>query len=608
MRLIPKIFFLCLLLVPADYSTEIEQPDELSSYVRQYVSSAVSAIGKIGNYILTPEERPSWKEALFKTGIGLCGVIGIEQLRHEQQEYYSINTGYWTSTGLLFTGLRETFYLIYARFADAQALRQASRIYPKGKFKGTALAPKKYDQIIQERNRDLERCVRASKYILCSTISLYSLYNYDNIGNTLSFLGEGFFQGLANAGINLAILETGLFTGALLHNLNELKFGMDDRFLTYSPISEIVNGFVLMGVMGQILGKATSLPTLNQCLDKYIDIYTNILSKDCYINQTDHLIHCNNYSNLPFVNKLNEYAKYNAIHYPHSNEAELMLLNINMVCVMELSTAIASHPLFFRSALKFVRYFNSMLCFNVLSMIKKNINEYINPVIVQKESLNLSEKSNFSLDRQKGSQQKRYYSTEPSIEENAIPCKDCTQNDNVSLTSLGFPQESKGPRKKIKTRGAPDLSKVSENLISQISTSPIANKMDSLNKGIREAGLKRVEELRMQYPIKETIIDRELNQAATFLDGHIVKCSKNTRSLEWVRGKNRFSMHYEAPHGNDSNNYIGNRRNRVLNVLKTSYLVGLSEEAVIKYIEEHNFHELYRVDKFMHFILTNRTR
>jgi hypothetical protein len=325
---------------------EIEQIDEASSYDRQYVSSAVSFIGSVGNYILAPEKRPSWKGALFKTGIGLSGVLGINQFRDEQKEYYSVYTSNCVSTTLLFTGLRETFYLIYAQITDAQTLRQASKVHSKRKLKGIALAPKNYDQILQERNRDLERCVRASKYILCSTISLYSLYNYDNIGNTLSFLGEGFFQGLSKAGISLAMLETGLFAGALLHNLSELRYWMDDRFLTCSPVAEIANDFVLMGIMGQMLGQSTSLPKLKDCLDKYIDIYTNILSRDCYINKTNHLMYCNKHSNLPLVEKLNEYAKFNAIHYSQSSYSELMLLNINMVCVMELSTAIVSHPLF----------------------------------------------------------------------------------------------------------------------------------------------------------------------------------------------------------------------------------------------------------------------
>jgi hypothetical protein len=244
-------------------------------------------------------------------------------------------------------------------------------------------------------------------------------------------------------------------------------------------------------------------------------------------------------------------------------------------------------------------------------MIKKNINEYIiekNQVIVQKESLSLSEK----LDCLKNLKKKKHFTgvvgiEGARIEKKTIAFGDYSQNSNISSISSNIIQEPVLPRKKIKTTGVSDLSKASENLIRRISNPPSVHKVELFNKAIREAGLKRIEELRKKNPIKDTIIDKELNMAAKFLGGEIINGSKNTRKLVWIRGKNRFSMNSEAPHGNDSSNYTGNRRDRILNVLESGYLFDLNEKFVVNYIEKHNFYKLYRLEKFLYFVLTNKT-
>jgi hypothetical protein len=54
-------------------------------------------------------------------------------------------------------------------------------------------------------------------------------------------------------------------------------------------------------------------------------------------------------------------------------------------------------------------------------------------------------------------------------------------------------------------------------------------------------------------------------------------------------------------------NYDGNKLDRVLSIIETCYLIGLSEESVNFYIKQHNLFNLYRLDKFMYFILFNKT-
>ncbi len=602
-----KIVVLCFVLATVSYSSQssIEQVDE-PSHCRGSISSALSFLGsnadayvftpmgKVGNYVFTPEEKPTWKGALLKTSMGFGGILGSDQLSSNYKDNYNLDyTSYSLFTGLLCTGMREAIYLMYDQLVHPQMVSQARS------------STKKYDQIIKKRDKDIERVVRGTKLVLGSGISLYSLLNNNNPGNSLSLLGQGFFEFLESAGINLAILETTLFVGVLVHNLNELRYFLDDSFLTYSPISEIGNGVALAGIMGLILGDGSSLVKIKNCENTHINFYTEELMRDCYIKKNPFEIFCEINKNSYFVKELNQLLGSLAIQHRHLDDGSLVRFSITVMCIKELiGPRRLFHPDSFNSILKFISYTNLVLCFNVLPLLKKNITEYIlqtNLIIVKKEDLSLVA----DLGSPTATIKKRNDLKYLFVKEN----NDYTDTiiSSIAPDSSHFLQEPESCRKKIKTIGVPRLSK-----ISKIATSPISGSqravcsLEELTKVTREAALGRLTELRKKDPIKTKLIQSELGQATIFLKGGIFPIKGNIYSLRWKIADCNFSMNYEIPHASDSSNYRGNKRDRILSVLETCYLIGLNEESIKHYIEEHNLYNLYRLDKFMYFILFNR--
>ncbi len=602
-KIIFKILILCFVLAPVSYSSQssIEHVDE-PSYCRDSISTALSTvdayvftpIGKASKYVFTPEEKPTWKGALLKTSMGFCGIFGSNQLSTKYKENYNLDyTGYSLFTGMLFTGIREAIYLVYDQLVHPEMIRQAGS------------STKKYDQIIKKRDKDIERVVRGTKLLLGSGISLYSLLTNANPGNSLSLLGQGFFELVESAGINLGILETTLFVGVLTHNLNELRYFLHDDFLTYSPMSEIGNGLAFAGIMGLILGDASSLIKIKHCENTHIKFYTEELMKDCYIVKHPFEICCENNKNSSFVTEFNALLGSLAKNHPHLNDSSLVRFGISVMCIKELvGPRRLFHPDSFNTAMKFISYINLVVCFNVLALLKKNITDYIlqkNLIIIEKEELSLLADPDFSTAPiKKKNNLKHLFVKEKNVStDNSI--------SSMASESPDFLKEPESRRKKIKTRGIPDLSKIPKIATSPLSGSQRANtSLEESTRVIREAALGRLKELRKKDPIKTPLIQSELGQATIFLKGGIFPIKGNIYSIKWEMAGCNFSMNYEIPHAPDSNNYRGNKRDRILSVLETCYLIGLNEQSVKLYIEEHNLYNLYRLDKFMYFILFNR--
>jgi hypothetical protein len=167
--------------------------------------------------------------------------------------------------------------------------------------------------------------------------------------------------------------------------------------------------------------------------------------------------------------------------------------------------------------------------------------------------------------------------------------------------------ESNPPREKKKTRGMPNLSKSLPKKAPHKASKLQRSCVIELNNDKRDAALLRIQELRKQHPIKVGIIELELKKAAKFLKGYIKPVDGSEFSLDWTIGTNRYSLNFEIPHGKDPTNYKGNKLDRVLSVLETCYLIGLSEDSAEKYINEYNLHNLYRLKKYISYIFLHRT-
>lgn len=194
----------------------------------------------------------------------------------------------------------------------------------------------------------------------------------------------------------------------------------------------------------------------------------------------------------------------------------------------------------------------------------------------------------------------------------AIPKTNIGTGKKDNFYSLGEVEETQAPpkpkEKKPKTKGTPFKDgkiSIPKSKQSTNSNPTIRQTSDGPGNRDRDNALVRIKDLRGQNPIKTALIDREMRRLCQFLDGNLESAGHNSQKLSWRLGNKPISITYETPH-RPSNEYKGNKRDRVLSILEIGYISGLDPEKMEKYIQDYNLYNLLRLDKFCIYTLGQR--
>lgn len=535
--------------------TEVSEPG--------YLSSFSSSCRNWARYIFVPDEKPTWKDAITKTSAGFLGFVSLNPLLGSD----------WVTTGLIITGAREICYLAYTRMAYPKLPQElADKISVKNK----------YEKKIKEKDKELARAAKLVKLIALSGLSLNCLYNHDSLGNR-AFFGNTYymmtyhdfdFHKLGATESGFKCVQIAACIANLILNLMELKNLNKDSFLTSSPITEIVNAFVIASFFSQ---------------DSALDSKTAEIM-NCY-HIKGNFADC-----LPELKTANSHRQFLELKKTMYILGNKLYANMEGIGDKGLYT-----PYLKRGIMTFTK---QVLLVNGISMLKSNTETYWN-------KNPLLEKNVIPLDIQIKSPTKPK-SNKPFqiliIEADQSPAI----NDIAPLQPCAILPTKEDPtfftiREKKKTRGTPNKSVISKQSKSAKASSSQSKIPSDLLKDDRKAALDRIKELRNEYPVKAVKIEKELKLVAAFLNGKIKPVDGNEFRLEWSMGGNNFGMKFEKPHGQDATNYKANKLDRVLSVLETAYLVGLDEELANKYIKEYNLYNLTRASKFIYFIFSNKT-
>ncbi|MBM3468770.1 MAG: hypothetical protein FJX71_05005 [Alphaproteobacteria bacterium] len=518
-----------------------------SSFVRDAVSS-----------IFTPDEHPTWQRAFTKAGAGILIFLTADNITPESGIQSRVLTvGQWVGTGLMINALFDIIYLLYDHVRSPSVARQAF---------GPSLRPspqrqEAYNQIIEQRNHEMARVTRAGRFVLYSALTAYFI--------------SGYYQGL------MGMLERGTnpfsfslpkgttchnswdflcwpimtptfltyFVATLAYNVRELSYFGHPDFPQrgYVPLFEMANGYALIGLSAQLArGLGFDPKTLRALEHISPELY------DFYITQKNF--------------RLGDRVLYR------------MLLE-----------------------------WGNLRVYTGKFLILKNFLSYPwRRVVIQKISIPHTEDSALPDIRPRRSRTQTLHPTAPQTG-TMISTSTAFSSTQTSQTTPTATETSVAPHERIKTRGVADLTRA-QRQHSLLPASPsLLGRVDHKQKERTEA-LQRLSALRAQYPIKTHLIDSELKKAAAFLGGQITPVRGSEFSLMWRMGDHQFAITFETPHGSDSSNYSGNKRDRVLNMLETCYLVGLNEDEVHKYIQANNLYHLLRFDKLVYFIFFSRNK
>lgn len=581
------------------------------SFKGGYLNSLASNIGKLGRYIFTVEETPSWTGALLKTGLGFMGLISIDKIYMENSKiktHFMVDpAGQWISTGLFMNGIRETCSLIYSQVVGQPVQKKDT------KSKNATL----------QRSKDVARLLKLSKLILFSSFSLHCLYHYDTLGNISFFsshnhhVNYGFSSfSSSKSDYSLKYVQIAICTSNLVLNILEIKSFTTDRFLTNNPQSEIVNIVVFASFITQMGVLSIEGQKFHECFYKpylkIIDKETDSLFERNKITSLYDLKAMGDFTNQKTFNEIDNIAQ--SCMPPGKKGPEILREYLRSLRMDSITYAAEMPSFLFSNITLFSSYGMSYaklytmqnLILNSFLLIQENISSYwvVNPKI---------EKNSSVLDFKTEMPRQMTPAPSPSFEfkedKIILPSEKELDKEDVLLRPDDLPSESPNQtREKKKTKGTPHQYRDGKEINQKESCSQSSCNLEPSDKKIREEALQHIKELRKQHPINVKIIENELNDAKKFLKGEIVSVGGSEFSLRWKIGETQLAMNYEIPHGVDKSNYKGNKLDRVLSILEIVYLFGLSEELINKYIEEYNLQNLYRLQKYFTYILLNRPR
>lgn len=511
------------------------------------------------SFFLTPTQKPTWPTTLYKATTGASLMFSCNMLEDtsflESYPYvnYATSSAFIIGANILFSATGDTLYLLY----DAiQSPRIAKKIFgPHGKR--TPGKEATYNQLIEKRNQRISHCTRAGLYLINSLTMTYSTYRYANL--LTSFVSEGInpfalafpedYPSCTSSTILCRPLTTPIFLAlnlsTLIYNLRELSFFTDPTFSKRGdvPFFSYVNGFSKAGISAEIARlKGLDLQTL-EALARI--------------------------KNAPFL-----YEMYTA-QYKFSQLDRFLQLSIRFY---------GTYQVYEGAILTFKNIGSYFKRAAIIEEIREDITKNTKPEKITHKEKSLSKKHKNS-------------SLEQPVQENKD--KDIDFSNYEASSNLKYiPPEM---RVKTKKRGTADPSYLRENLIevSQI------NEQIDYKAQERERSLESIRLLRQQYPIKDRVIEKAINDLQGFLSAEKEKIDGNECRLVWYIGTKRYSLKYETAHGKDSSNYEGNKLDRILNMLEVGYLIGLNEEKIHSYIKENNRYNILRFPKFVTYLFMN---
>ncbi|MBA2727768.1 MAG: hypothetical protein H0U49_06315, partial [Parachlamydiaceae bacterium] len=264
-------------LSPCTFDVVENKNKEVLTRIQEIVSPFVSTISRLSKSIFIPLEEPSWHGALTKTGLGLIGFLGLNQLSNDLKMDFKFDLiGNCVSTGLLMTGVREACYLVYSKIMYPPLPQNEENI---GRVE-------KHNRIINRKNNDLARLIKLVKIVAFSCISLNCLYNYDTLGH-VSFLNTRpdsstyrVLNSIGNTDFSLSVFQAAICIANLFINFHEIKDFNQDSFLRDRPIFEIVNTAVLAIFFSQIGGLNPKARPYHECVIKKLNSNTDFMTAD----------------------------------------------------------------------------------------------------------------------------------------------------------------------------------------------------------------------------------------------------------------------------------------------------------------------------------------
>jgi hypothetical protein len=553
------------------------------------VYSTISSYVKDGlSHIFKPDENPTWQKTFAKTTIGISGFMISEYVaayntNPHYAAYTTNNIVNWSCAALTFNALADAAYLVYDYLRSPKLAHLA---FGRSKLP-TVQGVKKYNELVSKSNFEVARLTRAGRCVLNSAVASYFIYK------EIEELGR-----LYNKGINPFSLSypegqecttsqfcypimiptfLALFMSTLSYYIWELSHFVQPSFPDRGdiPFFEIINGFMWVGF-------AATIPKGHN-----IDLTT--LDALAYPGLYDFAVKSKAHQHLTYSQLYNLFCEQHNFH-----QSDRMLY------------------FFIQKAGNFKIHTSTLLAL-------KNSGSYIwGTVTIQKRKIDNtklaiplpenSKKKAVNTSPHKNPPVANHLQGEPKTQQIAWSQPTQESFPKTSMTTQESSINTKGER--TKTRGDSDISK-SKYSIKTSKTQQQNTKQaqeDDPTLSDRKAALERLKELGKQYPIKTSDINAELSNALTFVKGHILPAGRNEFKFIWYIGNNEYSMNYETPHGYDSSNYRGNRLDRVMTLMEMCYLVGLDEEKVNEQIEKYNLYHLLRMEKFLYYVFSNRSR
>lgn len=549
-----------------------------------------SKIRDLCTSLLTPNDEATWASALMKTGIGFTGMYSVD----DYNTTYINQSVEVISTGFFITGIKEIIYIAYANLAH--------KPYLVNSIKKSTLKFK----TLNEMNSDLSKLIKIVKIITLTGLSLHCLYNYDSLGN-LDFFDDNKFSAENAKFLNpttdskLQLAQIILCVSSIAINFKSLSHVQEKSFLKSSPIDEIIHACIFATFFSQI--NNIQIP---EYFIKCAQPFWNCLTKSerrCF-----HYI-------APCFEPFSKNQKIELITFYQKKLIRfLRILNPDSPRPFEMK----SGDLHLHYLKRYTKYYALLIqakdifslaksgvesWMQIPTLAKTNVGSFNPSVQIENEPLNAPSPVSCSLELPK-----------IELDEN-FPISHC-HSLQIKQEIPGLGKTLEVTKSKKKTKGIPHQGSFNKGNTKEKPNLKATNPhyLDSQTKERennfdRKAALDRIKKLKAQKgPIKSQIILAELEKAANFLNGKIVPVGGSVFRLEWLIDKTRFSLSFEIPHGIDNTNFRGNKLNRVIKVLQTAYLIGLSYEAAINYIEKYNLYNLYRCDKFIYYILSKRSR
>lgn len=529
---------------------KIHTNDEPSS-CWSMASSLVSLAKETSNAIFVPDETPTWGRALTKTGMGMLGhLLKYSAFDYSGRNVSVYNVCTWTSTTLLLNGLKEITYLVFDSITSPN-LKHMARDSSKSHFNKD-----KYESLKKKRDNDLSRLSRAGELLLNSTLLLHGEYLFMLDALKINQLGVSLLSASYPKHLSQLCPQTNwfcrpihtpmfilLYAASLAYNFYDLSYFKDPSFLT----------------RGQI---------------PLLELVTNLARTDASAN----------------------FARSYGISTRYLKQFELWDQN-----KYNLYVKAKKFYLFDRMIHRGMCDHGNVMIYSNFLLVLKNAGNYL-------WEMTTDEDQNIVLEPiYNESRRQRRHSQNPSLtEDQHLMFSTLPPPENVNLTAPTQTAILIPKKPKIKKKGAPGKPRYNNDDHHQKnnSSSTIITPADIDLR--RTQALIRLQELRRLYPVNVSLIDKELRKACKFLNGVVIPVTGSVYKLQWSIGPNNFAMNFETPHGQDSTQYKGNKLDRVLSVLETCYLVGLDKDQIEKLTRTYNLGHLWRLDKFMYYIFSNR--